>query len=680
MIKKTTLSLVVLLFCAILTFAQKIPTGGTSLISGDITSYGFYGDKAEKTIIDVTQQSFDKAIQVKVSEQPPNNYDMGITFNAAGGINEGDVVLFTFYARSIASIQETGEGFAMVVLEENVKYDKVIGRKISIGTAWQAYYLKGKANMSIPLSEMNIAIQLGFPPQTVQFADFQVINYGSDKTLEDLPETEITYPGRAANAHWRASAKERIEKYRKGSMKVTILDEEGNPMDGLDVKITMQKHKFGFGSAVDAKVFLENKRYHDMVTSLFNEVVFENDLKWNMWHDSKNRDFPKKATEELNQLGISVRGHVLVWPSFRYNAEFLNKFKGDEKGLRKEINNHIKNITSEYTGKLVDWDVLNEPFNNHEFMDIMGYNEMAEWFKLARKQDPDVKLYINDYSILSGGGIDIPHQDDYLDKIRYIDDLGGRIDGIGMQGHFSSQLTGPNKLYEILEKFGSFNKHIKITEFDVNLVDEKLQAEYTRDFMTLVFSHPKVKSLLFWGFWEGRHWRSDAAMFKKDWTAKPNYQAFRKLVYSDWWTSPIEYKSSKVGRIINGFLGTYEISTMYKGKIYKKTVYLEAPLSKKNVFFKLDDETRLDKSILVYPNVQNGVMLVSGIEKNIKKDLRTVTLTDVSGKVMHTQDATLGQRGSLVINYKGDDGMYVLRLLDENENVLYLTRVIKKTE
>jgi hypothetical protein len=47
--------------------------------------------------------------------------------------------------------------------------------------------------------------------------------------------------------------------------------------------------------------------------------------------------------------------------------------------------------------------------------------------------------------------------------------------------------------------------------FDINTDDEELQADYTRDFLTLAYSHPTVVGVQLWGFWERSHWKPEAA-------------------------------------------------------------------------------------------------------------------------------------------------------------------------
>ena len=51
-----------------------------------------------------------------------------------------------------------------------------------------------------------------------------------------------------------------------------------------------------------------------------------------------------------------------------------------------------------------DYDVVNEPRDNHSILDICGKDIIVEWFKLAKQLDPKPRMGINEYSIIAGGG------------------------------------------------------------------------------------------------------------------------------------------------------------------------------------------------------------------------------------------------------------------------------------
>jgi len=207
-------------------------------------------------------------------------------------------------------------------------------------------------------------------------------------------------------------------------------------------------------------------------------------------------------------------------------------------------------------------------------MDLSGDRVMVDWFDAARRNLPDVPLYINDYGILSNGGQDIAHQKEYEETIQYLVDQGAPITGIGMQGHFGDHVTAPDKLLSLLDRFGRFGLDIKITEFDINTTDQDLLNDYTRDFMTTVFSHPAVAGLQFWGFWEKAHWRPTAALYNADWTPRPHAQIYKDLVFGEWWTKE-KGQTSEEGRFsARGFYGDYELRVRRGEQVFATTFSL----------------------------------------------------------------------------------------------------------
>ena len=192
---------------------------------------------------------------------------------------------------------------------------------------------------------------------------------------------------------------------------------------------------------------------------------------------------------------------------------------------------------------------------------------MAGWFKLARTIDPDARLYVNEYNILEAGGVDLAHIDGYYRIVQNLLANGAPVDGIGLQSHFDSNLTPPDRVLELLDKFAAFGKDLQITEFDVDIKDEQAQADYTRDFLTTTFSHPAVNSFMVWGFWGGAHWLPDGAMFRRDdWAARPNLDAWNDLIFKQWWTDTTGTTDANGIFRTRGFLGDYDIEVTAPGK------------------------------------------------------------------------------------------------------------------
>ena len=136
---------------------------------------------------------------------------------------------------------------------------------------------------------------------------------------------------------------------------------------------------------------------------------------------------------------------------------------------------------------------------------------------------------------------------------------------LGMQSHFGGTPTPPEKMLSILDRYAAIGLDISITEHDIDTDDEQLQADFTRDFLTTVFSHPAVVAVLTWGFWENSHWKPDAAYYRSDWSLRPAGQVWRDLVTKKWWTNEAAETGADGHVRTRGFLGDYEISVSCRG-------------------------------------------------------------------------------------------------------------------
>ncbi len=536
---------------------SQVPDGGIQLNATTGTTHQNIG-VGQLSVVSVEDQPFTTALRLVVGANINNAWDSQIQFRAVEGIATNDVLLVAFYARTISSVQETGEGKLIATIENKSTYDKVIYQTVNIGQEWKQYYAPVVSNATLSASEVIYSFHTGFRSQTIEVADIKFLNYQQTLTIEDLPETEITYFGQAPDAEWRIEAEQRINQIRKGEMEIQIFDELGQPIKNADVSIEMIQHQFGFGSAIPAQRFMTNITFREKVYELFNEVVFENDLKWPGFNPNSTYNI-RSTMDSLDKHNIALRGHNVIWPAWRWLPSSLEELANNPTALRVEIDKHIDEITQFTSGRLNDWDVINEPYSEHDVMDILGNEVMADWFKRVRQNDRAVKLYLNDYAILSGGGTNEVKQDFYYNLVQYIDSLGGEVQGIGLQGHFGSDLTSIPKIYSILDKFAGLEKDIKITEHDINITQREVQAEYTRDFMTICFSHPAVKSVMFWGFWENSHWMPDAALFNADWSIRLHGQMYIDMVFDQWWTPITQVITDESGRTyFEGFLGTYQ--------------------------------------------------------------------------------------------------------------------------
>jgi GH35 family endo-1,4-beta-xylanase len=395
-----------------------------------------------------------------------------------------------------------------------------------------------------------------------------------------LPKTRAVYQGIEDNAAWRSEAAKRIDQYRKAELSINVLNQNGKPANAAQVHIKQQRHAFPFGTAMNVRYMASGDAqvpaYKKALLERFNAVVFENGLKW--WNTTGHTEpvAVAKGIEFVKENDLFMRGHVLVWPSARFvpgdvrkMIEQIKQSPDDEtlkQTLRQAVEHRITWMTTEMAGKVNDWDVANETFANHDIMDALdpagtphGKGVLADWFKLAHKGDPNAQLYLNDYGILTNGNPWSTHQQYFYDTVKDLIDSGAPINGIGMQAHFGAMLTAPTRLWEVLDQYAKLGLRIKVTEFDIDLDDPQLKADYTRDFFTALFAHPQVDGLLSWGFWAGAHWRPDAAFLDKNFKPRPNDIAMRDLLFKKWWTDVTVNTNAKGNIQQRVFKGKYVI-------------------------------------------------------------------------------------------------------------------------
>ena len=193
--------------------------------------------------------------------------------------------------------------------------------------------------------------------------------------------------------------------------------------------------------------------------------------------------------------------------------------------------------------------------------------KMAQW---ARNGDPDVKLFLNDYDILTGNKLP-----QYLSHIRLLLQQGVPIGGIGVQGHIHGDTFDRFELKRALDSLAQFHLPIRVTEFnmpgqlskystDRNVKmtpeEEAQKAKELVEYYKICFANPAVEGILMWGFWEGANWIPVSSLYKRDWTPTPAAIAYKNLIFKEWWTH-VSGKTNRKGEFSTpAFFGKYKIT------------------------------------------------------------------------------------------------------------------------
>jgi len=386
---------------------------------------------------------------------------------------------------------------------------------------------------------------------------------------------QVTYDGRGEDAPWRKEANARIEQIRKAPLKIKVFDSDGVSIQGAKVHIRMQRHAFGFGNILNPRTFQlegpDGSRYREIFLEHFNKTTFESGFRWQNWFIPARQGKLNEHEDLLNEMirfcqsrDIGIRGHYLSWAPLSKDSYKPTNYREHPDRLWPELSAHIDEMIAFVDGRLAEWDAINHIIGwNSTMADVTGSDEIyAKIIRHARSKT-DTPLWVNEGAILPGGD----RSGAYEKMIRYLFDNNAGPDGIGFMAHFKeSSLRSIDGLREIYDRFAKFDVPLQLTEFDIDTTDEQLQADYLRDVMTITFSHPSFNAIIMWGFWEGRHWRPNGALWRRDFSIKPCGRVWKKLVFKTWWTDEQHTTDAEGACEVSAFLGDYEIVVEHAGR------------------------------------------------------------------------------------------------------------------
>ena len=300
------------------------------------------------------------------------------------------------------------------------------------------------------------------------------------------------------------------------------------------------KNYFLIGAAINAAQIEEKEpNAAILIPQQFNSITPENIMKCEVIHpqwDKYNFDLADKYVAYGKKNKMFIVGHTLVWHS--QLSPFINNIQSSD-SLMMFMTNHINTVAGRYAGKVNSWDVVNEALNEDGtlrksiFLEKLGEDYLRKAFELAAKADPNAELYYNDYNIEQpkkrAGAIKL---------IKKIQASGTKIDGVGIQAHWS--INGPplQDIENSIIEFSALGLKISFTELDLTVLpnpwdlkgadvnqnfegspfmnpypnglpdslQRKLAKDYEDLFKLFIKYKNKIERVTFWGVNDGQSW------------------------------------------------------------------------------------------------------------------------------------------------------------------------------
>lgn len=548
-------------------------------------------DKVQNQNISVNQLPFTLVNKANYGEF----WKLGIKATKIQEIQPNSILHLHLKARTIWSDDESRRAIVLIrlgVVNAQGQRKILYQQTIPFSLEGNDFYMPVKVPPDITGREVFVDLQIGQRPQTLEIVDGSIVVYPSDTDITTLARYQYTWPGRELDAPWRKAAYERIEQIRKAPLKITVRNADGTPAANTKVHVQMQDHAFAWGTMIPYFYVFGSRptrqqdwyhttdaqwiaKYHTHLRHNFNWGVNGLLLKWPQL-DRFGEDRAEEYFTYLKSIDMKTRGHTLIWPKWRFIHRDIRQLKNDPEALRAAVEHRVRSVTKRFGPLIDEWDVLNEPVTRTDLQDILGEEILVDIFKWTHEEDPTARLYINNFGILTGIYNDNMH-DGYEQLISMLIDNKAPLGGIGMQGHLAGDVTPPETLLAILDRFAKFNLPIRITEYSHLTPNQEEKDDYLRDFMTAIFSHQAVDGFIFWGFVSMDDGQKQG-LYDSNWEETSKGAIYRDLVFNQWWTDVVVTTDSNGQAIVHGFLGDYELQVMDKHRIVKSiSVQLSKP-------------------------------------------------------------------------------------------------------
>ena len=244
-----------------------------------------------------------------------------------------------------------------------------------------------------------------------------------------------------------------------------------SPQDKNGLKEKYNEY-FMIGTAVNSSQILEkDEKAKTLLAKEYNSITPENIMKCEVIHpqwDKYDFELADKFVDLARKNNMFSVGHTLIWHS--QLSPFVNSIKSPD-SMKVFMQNHIQTIAGRYEGKINAWDVVNEALEEDGtmrktvFRELLGDDYVIEAFRLAQKASPTSELYYNDYNIEQpakrAGAISL---------IKKIQAAGVRIDGVGIQGHWSIKELPLKDIEQSIIDYGTLGLKVMFTELDITVL------------------------------------------------------------------------------------------------------------------------------------------------------------------------------------------------------------------
>lgn len=146
------------------------------------------GEDYDKRVITDPDVAGQQAVRLKIKRAKPNAWDVSMIARMDKGASSGDAILVAVWVRTEKPAKDSETGTVQVRLQQSAApYTGLAEGMITPGEDWELWYLRGIAAEDYDADELTLAFNAASAAQTVEIAQFYVMNLGPDVDVGSLP-------------------------------------------------------------------------------------------------------------------------------------------------------------------------------------------------------------------------------------------------------------------------------------------------------------------------------------------------------------------------------------------------------------------------------------------------------------------------------------------------------------